>query len=252
MTDNDPGVMLTWDTEFFGFPIGRVRSDTMTPGRAKEIDLWARGIGVRCLYFLARVDDLVTIVVAERNGYHLVDIRVTLANCVSPDATTKVLGRHEGIKTRLALANDIPFLQEIAQECHHDSRFYFDDKFPCHSIDALYKTWIAKSCAGYADAVLLAERNGTPVAYITCHVNEDQASGRIGLAGVHKSFQGQGLGPALVNRAQEWFALKGIWSLEVVTQGRNIAAQRMYQRCGFLTSEIQLWYHKWYSESESF
>jgi hypothetical protein len=30
------------------------------------------------------------------------------------------------------------------------------------------------------------------------------------------------------------------------TTQRNYAAQRLYQRCGFLTGSIHLWYHKWY------
>jgi hypothetical protein len=32
----------------------------------------------------------------------------------------------------------------------------------------------------------------------------------------------------------------------VVTQGNNLAAQRLYQTCGFLSRDLQLWYHKWY------
>jgi hypothetical protein len=31
-----------------------------------------------------------------------------------------------------------------------------------------------------------------------------------------------------------------------VTQGKNIAAQRLYQKNGFLIRDLQLWYHKWY------
>jgi len=30
-----------------------------------------------------------------------------------------------------------------------------------------------------------------------------------------------------------------------VTQGSNIAAQRLYQRSGFLPKSVQLWYHFW-------
>jgi ribosomal protein S18 acetylase RimI-like enzyme len=33
----------------------------------------------------------------------------------------------------------------------------------------------------------------------------------------------------------------------VVTQGRNIASQRLYQKHGFVTQSIQLWYHRWTS-----
>jgi hypothetical protein len=41
----------------------------------------------------------------------------------------------------------------------------------------------------------------------------------------------------------------GAQDVAVVTQGRNGAAQRLYQRCGFVTHALDLWYHKWYSTS---
>jgi hypothetical protein len=34
--------------------------------------------------------------------------------------------------------------------------------------------------------------------------------------------------------------------VKTVTQGRNIPAQRTYQRCGFQTAAVQLWYHRWF------
>jgi hypothetical protein len=34
--------------------------------------------------------------------------------------------------------------------------------------------------------------------------------------------------------------------MTVVTQGRNRGAQRLYQQCGFLSRDLQLWHHKWY------
>jgi RimJ/RimL family protein N-acetyltransferase len=48
--------------------------------------------------------------------------------------------------------------------------------------------------------------------------------------------------------ALQWFADQGMDSMEVVTQGRNVAAQRLYQKCGFATKEVQLWYHHWFGE----
>ena len=32
-----------------------------------------------------------------------------------------------------------------------------------------------------------------------------------------------------------------VWDL-----GRNLAAQRLYQRSGFVTASLQLWYHRWF------
>jgi hypothetical protein len=34
--------------------------------------------------------------------------------------------------------------------------------------------------------------------------------------------------------------------VQVITQGRNYAAQRLYQRAGFVTRKTELWYHKWF------
>ena len=36
-----------------------------------------------------------------------------------------------------------------------------------------------------------------------------------------------------------------IKNIEVVTQGRNIVAQKLYQKNGFKTKKTELWYHKW-------
>jgi dTDP-4-amino-4,6-dideoxy-D-galactose acyltransferase len=49
-----------------------------------------------------------------------------------------------------------------------------------------------------------------------------------------------------VNASLGWFAQHGCDRVQVVTQGRNLAAQRLYQRAGFLTADLKLWYHKWY------
>ena len=39
--------------------------------------------------------------------------------------------------------------------------------------------------------------------------------------------------------------LKKIKKLYVVTQGRNIRAQRLYQKNGFIIKSSGIWYHKW-------
>src|SRR4051812_5370221 len=70
--------ILPWDSQFFGFAIGRVRSDTLTDGQLKEVDRWSRDEKVAGLYFLARADSPGTIELVENAGFRLVDIRVTL------------------------------------------------------------------------------------------------------------------------------------------------------------------------------
>jgi ribosomal protein S18 acetylase RimI-like enzyme len=112
----------------------------------------------------------------------------------------------------------------------------------------LYETWIEKSLSGYAQAVLVMGEPGQPEGFVTCHTNMLEAKGLIGLVGVSRSARGRGVGQALVLESLHWFAVQGMASAEVVTQGRNIPAQRLYQKCGFAIKEVKLWYHQWFGE----
>ena len=55
---------------------------------------------------------------------------------------------------------------------------------------------------------------------------------------------------ALLKFQQECFLRKILVSFtlmksSLVTQGRNLYAQRLYQKAGFFTKGTELWYHKW-------
>jgi ribosomal protein S18 acetylase RimI-like enzyme len=194
---------------------------------------------------LGDAGDPITTRLAESNNFKLVDIRLTLeiqvpAQCAPDTSSSRIRG---------FLEQDIPVLRGIAKASHRDSRFYFDGNFPVRLCDELYETWIEKSCRGSAHNVLVAEHEGAPVGYITCHLDGPE-SGHIGLISVQADIQGKGFGKALVCQATSWFAEQKIKTVHVVTQGRNVRAQRMYQRCGFVTRSVELWYHRWFVERE--
>jgi dTDP-4-amino-4,6-dideoxy-D-galactose acyltransferase len=213
---------------------------------------WCAAESIDCLYFLAAADDETTVRLAEDNQFRFVDIRLTferqLAD-IAPVSETED-SRDSQKPIRLSTPDDVPALRSIARASHLDSRFYFDAGFPAHLCDLLYETWIEKSCQGYADAVLVAEHLGRPVGYISCHLPDDE-TGEIGLVGVDASAQGLGLGQRLVEAALDWFAAQGRRRVTVVTQGRNCKAQRLYQKCGFKTQSVRLWYHRWFPGLDS-
>jgi dTDP-4-amino-4,6-dideoxy-D-galactose acyltransferase len=247
---NEVCEFLEWDSAFFGVRIGRVEGDVLTQERVRQIDEWCNQNAIGCLYFLARSDHANTTRLAEEHGFRLVDIRVTLTGSPSISAGARDIPTSGNLVVRGARLVDVPTLQSIARESHHDTRFYHDPGFAPHLCDALYETWIKRSCEGYADVVLVAESNGLPAGYVSCHLADELCAGRIGLAGVSRQVQNKGVGQALVLHALDWFADQGAAEVSVVTQGRNVAAQRLYQRCGFLTREVQLWYHKWYTHPQ--
>lgn len=242
-----PCELLEWDSSFFGFRIGRVIGNSLTREHIEQIDTWCQENSISCLYFLACADEPVTTRLAEVHGFRLVDIRTTLS--LRAGQTPPRRPNH-GFVIRSACCEDVPVLEGLARESHHDTRFFYDGNFPSRLCEALYAKWIARSCEGYADTVLVAEAASVPVGYVACHLDDEHRTGRIGLLGVDSRLQCKGIGELLVLSALEWFLARGVQEVRVVTQGRNCAAQRLYQRCGFSTQAVELWYHKWYKSQE--
>jgi len=241
-----PCELLPWDTEFFGLPIGRVFGHTLDEQQAANIDEWGSREKIAGLYFLAQPDCTRTIQTAERSGFNLVDIRVTL-ECTHLDPLTSDTRKSADILIRPAQPQDLPGLQAIARTAHCDTRFFSDAHFSRARAEALYATWIELEYQGRAQQVFVAAVNSnSAVGYLSCHYDTTSAVGQIGLVGIDSNFRGQGLGQALVLTSLRWFAGQNARRVTVVTQGKNLAAQRLYQRCGFLIANLQLWYHKWY------
>jgi ribosomal protein S18 acetylase RimI-like enzyme len=98
---------------------------------------------------------------------------------------------------------------------------------------------------GFAEHVIVAEVGGVAVGYVTCHADYEASEGSIGLIAVSEHARSSGLGSALTRAAISWCHASGLERTTVVTQGRNVAAQRTFQRTGFITSSTSLWFHRW-------
>jgi len=100
--------------------------------------------------------------------------------------------------------------------------------------------------------VLVADDGDSAVGYVTClSPTEPGDAGQIGLLGVAAEARGSGVGSRLVAAALDWLARARVEDVTVVTQERNVAALRLYERCGFVSDRRQVWYHKWYRSALS-
>ena len=234
-----PCERLDWDSTFFGLAIARAKASTFAADDWPAVREWCVQQRIACLYVLAKSGDSTTTRTLEEAGAHLVDVRVTLTGMLSRGAI------EPQASVRPAGETDISTLRDIAGRAHADTRFFADGRFDESRCRELYRTWIEKSCRGWSDQVLVAERDARPVGYISLHrgpANE----GRIGLVGVAPEWRERGVGRALVQDGLRWLADQGMTKASVPTQGGNVASQRLYQSVGLRTADIAIWYHCWF------
>jgi GNAT superfamily N-acetyltransferase len=225
--------------------IARVVSPRLDEAGAADVLEWCRDRRIDCVYCLCALDDPATQRQLSAAGFQLVGVKVTLAR---PGGSG--IGELRG-GTRPARVDDIPRLREIALCSHRDTRFHADSHFDPARCDELYATWIEKSVQGYADHVVVAEREGMPVGYITVHRSPADAAdpsggtARIGLFAVGEQWRNQGVGRDLLHETARMLGEHGVRETTVVTAGRNVGAVRLYKREGFRTIDVSLWYHRW-------
>lgn len=220
----DPQI-LEWDSEFFGVRIARTDHPDVTQ--------WAIDNTVGCVCLLLDADDTEGVHDAEARGFRLMDVRVTLEAKGGVDRPYAVPVTPDEVET----------IAQLARRSHRITRFYADPRFDNERCDDLYESWLRNSVAGWADAVCVVGPLGEPVGYVTVHVDGESSS--LGLIAVDERARNRGHGLELV-RAALWEAwARGANRMTVVTQGRNVAAQRVFQRAGFVTTSTQLWFHRW-------
>lgn len=242
-----PATFLEWDTQFFGKRIARVNGNLLTPDALPALREWCAANQVACLYFLADSGDALTIRTTEEAGFRLQDVRLTFM-MQRPAALPAALPADDPVQLRVSRPTDMNALRDTARHAYIHSRFYNDPRFTEEQCAALYDTWLMRSIDPddhYADITFVADINAQPVGYVACHLNVPTQTGTIGLVGVAEQARGQQVGQKLVLHALRWFWEQGMMQVQVTTQGRNIAGQRLYQRCGFLTQSMFLWYHLW-------
>ncbi len=231
---------LPWDSGFFGISIARAR-----PASREDVEVVlerALDARVRCLYALTPGDARDALAALAANPVcRCVDLRLTLTR----DAPAHYASLRTGAFDASVTSSELAQLEAIAARAHVDSRFFLDEGFHDGRCEDLYRTWIRKSIEGRAQHVLVARLGGEAVGYITLH--ESQGVGSIGLVALAEHARGHGLGSAMMRESLAWFAERGLERLEVVTQGRNVAAQRLYQASGFRTSRAESWFHCWLS-----
>lgn len=234
-----PGTLLPWDTEFFGFRVGRLHARRLTPATQATALAWAAAERLRCVYFFADPTCATTIACAHAGGFKFVDVRMDFA------ATLAANAGEPDPRLRDAAPGDLPAIEHLARIAHQDTRFFKDSEFPVNRCADLYAEWIRRDLERHHVMVASADADG-PAGYVTCQVDPATQTGRIGLIAVAAGARERGLGRALVGGALQHFRQAGCRRVMVTTQASNVPAQRLYQGMGFRTAETAATFHRWF------
>jgi len=238
---------LEWNSTFFGFNVAYLSCMHLTDNIILKINKYVQEENIHLIEYLCNCHDRRSVEVAEKTGFHFTDIRLTFKKVIRDKAEVFDPG---GFSFGKASEEDIPTLREkIGDHFYKDSRYFFDGNFDIQKTNEFFQVWIEKAVMGtYDDECWCLYDSGEPVAYCTLRYDESQCA-HIGLFGVDRKYRGRGLGSRMLDSVNNLLVGANIPLLHVVTQGRNYAAQRLYQSAGFRTESTQLWYHKWTSHS---
>ena len=234
--------IMKWDSDFFGFNVAYLSCRNLTESILFKIDSFIKTNNVRLIEYLCNCHDDKSVKIAEKNNFHFTDIRLTF-DLLLNIKYNKILS--SGFEIKAATKNDIARLQSLTSDLYKDSRYFYDGNFDLSKINEFYSSWVEKAVIGTFDKICYTLYcHGNPIGFCTIkYTSEDIAN--IGLFGIDSAYSGKGLGKLLLQGVCDRLIDEGIKKILVVTQGRNYAAQRLYQSIGFKTSRTQLWYHKW-------
>ena len=233
MTPTNYFETLNWDSNFFKFPVARIND---------EVDILDNTNILQNLFEsnikLAYYSSSQKLIIPGNNFYDikLVDKKITYLKEITD------LPVNENI-----IFYDKNYPEEklisLALESGIYSRFNVDEKIGHENFEALYKQWIVRSVAKeIADEVLVYKINGEIAGFVTAGKKNKRAD--IGLIAVDQSHRGKGIGKALMYSAENYYA-GNLKSIQVVTQGNNMPACKLYESCGYLVEKQEYFYHLW-------
>ncbi|KXK06029.1 MAG: GNAT family N-acetyltransferase [Ignavibacteriaceae bacterium] len=135
-------------------------------------------------------------------------------------------------------------LIELAIQSGIYSRFNVDKKIGKEKYEEMYSLWMINSLNHkIAKEVLVLLEKTDLKGFVTLGEKNNRAD--IGIIAVDYLFRGNGYGRILMESAEKWFSDKGYKSIQVVTQGDNYPACRLYERCGYKVETVEFFYHIW-------
>ena len=233
-------IPLDWDSEFFGFKVARLMADEIQPLDLKQVLYSLKKDSFKLVYFFVPPANPGLNKAAKENQGVLVDVKVTYFAGINKNPRLDI---HPDIIEYRGDRVDGQMI-DLSLQSGKYSRFKIDRHFKPNRFADLYTLWIKNSVnKKIADSVLVYRPGSTIKGMITLSVQSGM--GKIGLIGVDRGERGRNIGSELIKAAKNFFLNRDIFTVNVVTQGRNEAACKFYEKNGFSVGKKENVYHFW-------
>lgn len=224
---------LEWDSRFFGFKV--MRLDIPESSSEDEIRRAVRQMDGKLAYLFVPVADsglsdpafgrLLSLLGATRQ-----DRKTVYRKKLVPE------GRGEPPPVgRLT-----PAIYELAYASGCCSRFFRDARL-APFFKKMYSLWLERD---FREGAVLTRTDGAHPSGVAT-VSIDGPVAHVGLVAVDASCRGRGIGGQLMADIEAYVRNRDAETVEVVTQGDNVPARRLYERCGYqMISQVDIW-HYW-------
>jgi len=224
---------LDWDSDFFGYEVGKV--------------IIPKGISLNATEFYEDAQKFkITYVFSEQEqrikNLRLVDIKTLLSQSIVERKKSKT--RNESVSFFDPRRHNFEDLKELAIASGELSRFNIDKDFKNNEFKRLYVQWIENAVEDSASDVLVYF-DGDELLGLTTLKEESNKLSNIGLVAVRADTRGKGVGQSLIDASIKLAKKKGYSEIQVVTQHVNQPAIRLYEKCGFVITQKTYVYHYW-------
>lgn len=229
--------ILEWDSKFFNLNVAQIPSSIVDQHELQKSLKALKEKKVDLAYWSA--EKRLPLLATKKLNATLVDEKKTYGILLESEPATPL-----STITPYHSSFGISDLERLAIQSGVYSRFAVDPQIQKEQFEDLYKTWIRRSISKeIADEVFVVPQNNQIIGMITVGSKKDV--GDIGLLAVDSHYRGNKYGEHLVMAAHHWLYFSGFRASQVVTQGNNIAACKLYEKCGYSVLNTHYFYHFW-------
>ncbi|MGK5091730.1 GNAT family N-acetyltransferase [Deltaproteobacteria bacterium TL4] len=188
------------------------------------------------LFAKVKVDDLKSVALLEKWGFHLVDTNILLSkNLLSSTATQVFSG------VRFTQPEDEEETVEVAQTSFVFSRFHLDPLVSNQTADHLKAEWVRNFYQGNRGEQLIVAIVNHHVAGFLLLLHPSSTTWVIDLIAVSPDHQRQGMAQNMISFAEQNCSDIGVF--KVGTQMANIPSLNLYQTLGFKMENAHYVFH---------